>query len=1150
MKIKLIKTRSFVRGRMLIMAVKTFLFLLCTTVFGFTPEKSFSQEKVMIQVDKLVSVDEVFDIIQGQTKYRFLYPDDLFVNAPKVQLKKGSIRVDELLKHSLSHSPVEFDLSRKNRIVIRERSPSDEPSAVILKQQFEISGKVVDDQGVPLAGASIVEKGTTNGTQTDFDGNFSFAVANEKAILVVSYIGFATKEIPVNGISDIDIILTESAAGLDEVVVVGYGTQKKINLTGAVTQVESEDFIDERPVTSVGQALQGVVPGLTVSKSDGIPGKGYSYNIRGLTSLNGGSPLILVDGTEMDPNLVPPDDVESISVLKDAASAAIYGARASFGVILIKTKSGKKDRAPVFSYTGNTSWSTPTGMPEKVDPVTQIKIGGLQWENAGRTPGWYWGRNVQTWLDLYEEGTHLGSGKWVDGVWYPLGDNNDMLDYMVEPSRSTTHNLTVAAGSKSTTYYLSAGLMENDGIIVFDKDKFSRKNILGKIDTDINKWLSLGTTLGFTRGVQKMPFIPNNEDYMYTVSYIRPTFWLTGIDEESGAPWGFSPEMVRLGAQNSSLTDNTNIQTRLTLKPLNGLEINGTYSFRRIVEDDFYHVNTYEMANTTDGSGITFKYRNDPNSLRKTASFNDYNNLTLTGTYTKVLADDHNFKLMFGYSEEDSRASSYWAERQKLISDDIPSLNLATGNQVADDAITTWALRSGFSRLNYNYKGKYLLELVSRYDGSSRFNKDDRFIYSPSGSLGWIVSEESFMDETNNWLDYLKLRASYGSQGNQEINAYAYIPSMGTGTANWIIDGERPLYISPGGLVSNSFTWEKVVTSNLGIDFSIINGKLNGTAEVYARKTIGMLTSAEELPALLGTSAPKENSSDLKVSGWELTLNWKDKVSEDFSYTAGLTLYDSKAKITKFDGNPTGQISNYYVGMEVGEIWGYETDRLFQEEDFVTDGDGNRGYVSGIPSQDYIFKNRIPYPGDVKYKDLNNDGVVDSGDNTLDNPGDRKIIGNSSSRYQFGGRLGATYKRFDFSMFIQGVAKKDIWTSNEFAFTSGDQWVTIMAHTLDYWTPENTDAFYPRPDDRSYNKQTQTRYLLNAAYLRLKNVKLSYIIPELFVSKLGLNSAKIFISGENLLLISGLPKGVDPEMGTSYRYPIRKDFAIGASISF
>lgn len=524
--------------------------------------------------------------------------------------------------------------------------------------------------------------------------------------------------------------------------------------------------------------------------------------------------------------------------------------------------------------------------------------------------------------------------------------------------------------------------------------------------------------------------------------------------------------------------------------------------------------------------------------------------MSITGEYTKSIAEKHNFKFMLGYSQESNRVSVFSAKRQKLISDEIPSLNLATGNQSVDDGYTEWATRSIFSRLNYNYKDKYLLEGILRYDGSSRFAEDNRFVYSPSASVGWIISKESFMAGAENWLNHFKIRASYGSLGNQNVGAYAYMSSMSTSSANWIIDGERPLYVSPGGLVSKSYTWEKVNSTNFGFDLRFLKNKLSVTAEIYKRETIGMLVSAAELPALMGTSAPKENSADLKVNGWELSMNWKDNLSEDFSYSFGLSIWDDVAEITKFDGNPTGQINNQYVGRKLGEIWGYETDRLFQAEDFVGAG-SDRDYAPSIPTQDKLFSNRIPFPGDVKYADLNGDGVVDFGDNTLENHGDLKVIGNSSSRYQFGIRMGAQYKNFDLNIFMQGVAKKDLWTSSPFAFTSG-QYRSVFSHTLDYWTPENTGAFYPRLDDRSYNKQTQSKYLLNAAYLRLKNIRLGYSLPKNIINKLGigLKSVKIYATAENLFIWSGMPKGLDPELGASYTYPLRKDYAFGASISF
>jgi len=1021
-------------------------------------------------------------------------------------------------------------------------------TSTAVAEDITIKGKVTDEEGNPIPGAAILIKGTSKGTSTDIDGDFTLEVP-EDAVLVVSFLGFVTQEIEVGNQANFEIVLIEDSSQLEEVVVVGYGTQKKINLTGAVSQVNAEEAIDERPVTSLGQALQGVAPGLNVSTGNGTPGSGYSYNIRGTTSLNGGSPLILVDGTEQDPNLVPPEDVASVTVLKDAASAAIYGARASFGVILITTKSGEKSEGPTFNYSSIVSWSDPTTTPEKVDPITQIRLGGISWENAGRTPGFYWGRNVDTWVDLYNEvGPILDGGRTVDGVFYPLGNTN-MIEEMTETSVTSRHNISASGGSENTTYYLSAGIMNNNGILRSDKDKYSRKNILGKIDTKVTDWFSIGATIGFTRGFQTMPWIPNNENYMYDVAILRPKFWLTGIDEVSGAPWGFSPQMVDLGALNTDQVDNTNIQGRVTIKPFTGFEINGTYSVRAITGNNFYHVNSYEQANPPSGPGVTFLYRNNPNSLRRTARYNDFNNLSVTGTYTKTLANDHTFKLMLGYAQEVFSESSFWAQRDNLISDNIPSLNLATGNQFVDDNVTEWSTISGFSRLNYNYKEKYLFEAVARYDGASRFPMDDRFVYSPSASVGWIISEESFMAGTDRWLDFFKIRASYGSQGNQNVGAYAYLPSMSTGNANWIVGSVRPLFVRPGGLVSDSFTWEKVNTTNFGVDLGIFRNRLGVTAEIFQRETIGMLTSAEELPAVLGTSAPMENAANLKVNGWELSLNWRDNLSSDFSYNVGVNFWDDLATISKFGGNPTGQLSNYYVGRELGEIWGYETDRLFQAEDIVGTG-SNRDLATDIPDQSALFNNQTPFPGDVKYKDLNGDGKVDFGTNTLDDPGDLKILGNSRSRYQFGIRLGAKYKSFDISVFMQGVAKRDLFTSGPMGYTIGGQYESIYTHTLDYWTPENTDAFYPRLDDRPYNRRTQSRYLLDGSYLRFKNVRLGYTLSKNFAKKIGLKSVKIYVTGENLFLLSGLPAGIDPEVLLNATYPLRKDFAIGTNITF
>ena len=1122
--------------------------LMCNLTFATDLKGQKSRNIFVVEFEISVSdqsISSVFEEIERKTNFRFFYDNKTLKGKPTVSISEHTLG-DALA--SISHQ-AQLNFHQVNQVITVEDSkdnPGKEPVEVDLIDT-EIQGKVTDSAtGEALIGATVQVKNTQIGTITDVEGRFKLNVPDESKVLVVTYIGYSPVEVDVANNTTIEIALEEDLTALNEVVVIGYGTQTKANLTGAISQVESSEIIEERPVVSVGQALQGTIPGLTVSRSNGIPGEGYSFNIRGYTSINGGTPLVLVDGAEMDPDLIPPSDIQSITVLKDAASAAIYGARAAFGVILITTKSGAKASPIKFTYTNNISSTRPTTLPDKVDPVTQIRVGGEQWKNAGRTPGWYWGRNVQTWTDLYESPDYVPNTiPVIDGIAYPLGDNNNMIELMTESSLTTRHDFSVSGGSDNTTYYLSAGIMNQDGVLVHNKDKYSRKNILMKVDTDINSWLKAGATLGITRGVQNMPYIPNNEFYVYSVSYLRPTFWLTGVDEVSGAPWGFSPAMIALGAKNTFLTDNANLQLRATLTPLKGLSIHGNYTHRTINSYDSYHVNTYEQANPTDGPGVTYKYRNDPNSLHKTAGFDNYNNFFLTSEYTRTIGGAHNLKAMIGYNQEESAVSSFYAARQRLISDDIPALSLATGNSSVGDDITEWSTRSGLFRINYDFRGKYLLEVVGRYDGSSRFEKENRFIFSPSASAGWLISDEQFMSSTAKWLNTLKIRASYGTQGNQQVGAYSYLPNMSTSMANWIINGERPLTINPGGLVSDQYTWEKVNTANLGLDFGFLRNRLQATIEIYQRETEGMLTAGEVLPVTLGTSVPQENAADLKVNGWELDLSWSDEVSTDFSYDARLILYDDVAEITRYE-NPTGYLGSYYVGQKLGEIWGYTTDRLFQESDFTTD----RQYVEGIPTQDFIFSNRVPFPGDVKYADLNNDGEVDRGNYTLDDHGDLSIIGNSRSRYQFGLQLGATYKAVDLSIFLQGVAKKDLWTGGAFGFTAGSQYESIFVHTMDYWSPENTDAFYPRPDDRSYNKQVQTRYLLNAAYMRLKMVRLGYTVPRNWLNKIGVNSAHFYITGENLLLLTGLPKGMDPELGPAHTFPLAKDFSVGTTITF
>lgn len=1083
---------------------------------------------------------EVIQEIEKVSDYRFFYSENLDGLNTRVSINSKNASIENILNQLEKQTSVSCALKNNGQVVL-----SNETKPLQQRHIITIKGKVLDKSGEPIIGANVIEKGTVNGTITDLDGNFTLNV-NTDSKLVVSFIGYETVELKVDNKKELNITLKDDTETLDEVVVVGYGTQKKMNLTGAVSTMKADDFVADRPVASLGQSLQGKVAGLQINKSNGKPGGGYSFNLRGTTSLNGGGPLVLIDGVEGDINMVPPEDVESVSVLKDASSAAIYGSRAAFGVVLVTTKSGQKDQKVRVNYSNNFSWSNPTCTPEKVDPVTQITMGAYAWGNKTGDYKTYWHHDLDTWLNLYETIEERNTYRWVGGKFYPIG-NTDMIKELTESGFMQRHNLSVSGGSKRVAYYVNAGLMKQNGVLLSDRDKYTRKNVSLKLDSEITDWLTAQISTGYTRGKQEFPWIPQGDWYLYDVSYMRPTFWLTGMNEELGLPFGYTPHIIEMGAPCYTIKDVYNFQAMTTVKPIKGLEITGRYTYRTTSTDDKYHVNSYMTSNPA--SGGSEYYRNQVNSLQLTNGKNELNVIDIWAKYNKTFANAHNFSVMVGFNQESSKYKSFYAKAEELFSDNLPALSLSSGQTYVGDSYTEWSTRSAFYRLNYDYKGKYLFEAVGRYDGSSKFAKNDRFVFFPSFSLGWRLSDESFMNWSKKFLSNMKLRASFGQQGNQAIGAYAYTPSMGVGKKAWLVDGKLPTMMTPAGIVSDSFTWETVKNLNFGVDLGMFNNRLNATFEYYIRKTEDMLLPGEVLPSILGTSVPKENAGDLRVNGWELSMDWKDRIGK-VNYNIGFVLSDSKTKITKFS-NPTKLLKNHYVGEELGAIWGYETDRLFTEDDFIINENGKRDYKEGIPRQDKLWKNRIPMPGDVKYKDLNGDGKIDWGSNTLEDPGDRKVIGNSRARYQFGINMGAQYQGIDLTMFFQGVGKRDVWIGNSSLFAFAGSYDSLFKHTTDFWTPENTDAFYPRPvADRDWNRQVQTRYLQSSAYIRLKNMTIGYSLPMSVLEKINLQKVRIFFSGENLFTITGLPKGLDPEIAGARTYPFAKEISFGVDVSF
>ncbi|MFV0541142.1 MAG: SusC/RagA family TonB-linked outer membrane protein [Aestuariibaculum sp.] len=1061
-------------------------------------------------------------------------------------------------------------------------------AGVIQAQNLNVSGIVTDQSNMPLLGASVAIKGTAKGAVTDFDGRYTIE-ANTTDVLVVSYVGFTTQEISINGNTTVNVSLKEDAAQLEEVVVVGYGTQNKSEITAAITQVEVGEVLDDRPIVNVLEAVQGVVPGMQITSGSGEPGNlGLNVNIRGFTSINGGTPLFLLDNVEVNIADVNPQDIESITVLKDVSASSIYGARAAFGVVLLTTKKGKKNQKPKFNYSLTTSFSYPEDIPEKAstyDFVHAMESWGLDT---------YWtGQDIATWADFLEEQranpSAFPNNVAVDGngLEYSLR-NTDLWDKLFsDKAFSAIHNLSVSGGSENISYRVSGGYSDQGGTIITDNDRYKKYNFNANVDFNISKKLSATTNVlynrsnrttsisEFNRSVDYPSFAPIDGNHVFDDGTVIP--YETAINNEYLLPAPLRVINVYRMFQN----------LKYDITP--DLNIIGEYTFERSTTDRY---GSNPMISTVQPMSFSVITR-DPalSSYTRTNDYTKYNVVNLYANYKKTFGNGHNFKAMLGYNREETYREVVTSRKEGLVNTDLPSFSQATGTATISDAFLERSLQAYFGRVNYNFKNKYFLEANLRYDGSSVFPSDDKYALFTSYSAGWIVTRENFMQNVEP-LSFLKLRASYGELGNQKVyanNAFNVYPSIeqyeGYSTG-WINPSTGLLAYTvgiPNRLISPSFTWERVETTNFGIDTRFFEDALSVSFDIYTRNTLDMLTDGVELPAVLGTNEPLDNVADLQTKGWELEVNWSDKIGKDFSFSLGLALSDSKSEITKFS-NEAGLIYKddgtyqYYVGKQIGEIWGYVTDGYYTVDDFeegTLDADFTNGTLkAGVV---YLENGNNPNPGDVKFKDLNGDGVINSGNNTLyteldsngnpvttaegfihTGPGDRQVIGNNRRRYQYGITGNFNYKDFDLSFVINGVGKRDVWQSSPFIFPYQGEFSTMFAHQLDYWTPENTDAFLPRNYERgtvnySSNRRVQTKYLLDGSYVRLKNVSFGYSLPKSVLDKLKIDKLRIFVSAENLFNWDHLPDGVNTELtnqGSGATYPFARTFSTGVNFQF
>lgn len=1021
------------------------------------------------------------------------------------------------------------------------------------------NGVVTDTTGETVIGASVVVKGTTNGTITGLDGDFSLSGVTKGSILVVSFVGYQNTEVKWNG-QPLTIVLKEDTKVLDEVVVVGYGTQKKANLSGAVAAVDGK-VLQDRPITNIGQGLQGVVPNLNITMNNGgAPGATSSFNIRGNTSLNGGSPLVLVDNVQMDANLVNPDDIESISVLKDAASASIYGARAAYGVILITTKKGKKSDKPTVSLSATGYWQSPALTFHNVNSMQYLTMMDEAYQNDGGS-GHYFKSQVYQYAEDYFNGKY-DSPVFFDTAYdtykYGYCGNTDWWDELYKTSFSQIYTANISGGNDRTTYYASVSMNDQGGILKAGDDKYNKYNANVNISSNITKWLNVSAKIAHTYTDELHPTggttAMNSTAYSGLSSYsgmmkgdLSPLMPVKHPDGHYAGQGSYTnPVAIMEQGGNAQYKQNDLWMTgAVKITPIKGLVINADYTWNFYGKSSNQHVQNFYDYTAVPGTENYYPWTN-PSSVTVTNNDDYYNAFNAFAEYTFSLKEKHNFKVMVGYNQENKHKKYHYAGRKNLIDSSNPSLNLAYGDMAMNGSETHWSVNGFFARINYDYKGKYLLELNGRYDGSSKFPHGDRYAFFPSASVAWRVSEEKFWEPIRGWFDNFKLRASYGSLGNQALDEsrygnFPYLATYGINTKyGALLNGTRPVAVSVPGLVSASFTWETVNQIDFGFDASFFGGRLNTSFDWYRRNTKDMLTAGQALPAVLGTSVPQENAADMKTVGWEVSLEWNDRLSNGFGYHIKGVLSDYQASITKFS-NPTKLLGTRYVGEKLNEIWGYVSNGLFQSDEDAKAAD--QSYLSGGSWG----------AGDVKYEDLNNDGKIDIGKNTLDDSGDRKIIGNSTPRYSYGITAGFDYKGFDFEMFWQGIGKRDYWLGGSQFWGFTDEWCTPLTSSLDYWTEDNRDAYFPRLHHYGVNggnHQISTRYLQNAAYLRLKNVVLGYTIPRSITEKVKISRLRVFVQGENLLTFTPLIDSYDPETLNNMTYPINKKISVGLNLTF
>ena len=1096
-----------------------------------------------------------------------------------------------------------------------------------LAQSISVSGTVTEkSSGLPSLGAAVMVKGTTTGVVTDIDGNYTIN-ANPDDVLIFQSFGFKTVEIPVSGRAKVDVALEEDTVMLDATVVVGYGTLKKTQLVGAVENISGEE-LENRTNTNVARSLQGQVAGLNIIQSDGKPnhtgaiyvrGGSTSYKTRssmgganqGSHSIGqGGSALILIDGVEGSLTSVNPDDIESISVLKDASSAAVYGARGAFGVILVTTKTPKEEKVSV-SYQGSVAVNQRTVMWED-----NIVTDGLEWAesfnefflNIARTPSST--GKAPTAMNQYNFSSdyfdafraHRASGNkeeivlGEDGTYRYFASTNWLEKIYKKANLTHSHALSVSGSSGKFNFRITGRYFGQDGIYKIGKEAYHKYNFRAKIGAKLTDWLSFDSNTYFYRNIYDQPIVSGSSTILNDLQYYG--FPIFPVHNPDGSyTYGASRSGYAAFERGTTWQQNNNLSFAQTI----GLDVNIVKDVLKLRADFTYkvHRNGWSRAMGQNAYSLapgTTLYHTPQESTYKTVTKtnNDILNANAVLTWTPKLGEKHDLNVVAGWNIEDYKREYYYMTRKGLLYDELPNFELmddggseATTISLSDnDGNASYGLIGFFGRVNYTLLSRYIFELSARYDGSSKFPTNQKWGFFPSGSFGWRVSEEPWMEWSRDVIDNFKLRGNYGALGNANISAYQFLETIGIGKSGVLFNGSKVPVAGTPTNVPEGLTWEKVYTWDVGLDLDLLNSRLSFAGDFYVRDTKDLYITGPELPAIYGTSAPKGNFGALRTRGWELTLAWKDQVQlggKPFDYSVKASVWDSQTWVSAYN-NTTGNILDYYVGKELGEIWGFRTDGYF-----LSNAEANNWAKDTYHKNGDNFQ---AYAGDLKFIDVNGDGEIGVGNGTLKDHGDLERIGNVTPRYQFGLNLDFRWNNIGLSMFFQGVGHRDWYPACESGFfygmynrpysylmkdQTGDNYVHVD-YSTENWTVTNADKkpYWTRRVGYSANRNVgpltweNDYYLQNAAYFRLKNLTIDYTLPRELTKKAKIDLVKVYLAMENLLTWSPIYKHTkmfDPEVidsgdsdfstsrglggqGDGFSYPMLRSFTFGVNLTF